>query len=514
MTERLRMSGIGKSFGGVEVLSAVDFAVGGGEVVGLLGANGAGKSTLMKILSGVYTMDAGEIVLDGRPIQIHGPIDAIAHGIRLLPQELSVHPDMTIAENMFVADPLHRRVLGLRLIDRKAMNARARAILSDLGLGHVDPAWPMKRLRAPEQRVVEIARAIAGEARVLIMDEPTAALSEQETRLLFDVLRRLAGQGVSVVYISHYLDEVFEICQRIVVLRDGRNAGDFPAATSTHQDVLRAMLGNVVTDLYPPRAQTVGDPMLEVEGLSVGRDLRGIDFSVRRGEIFGVFGLIGSGLDQLGRGIYGALGHLEGGGFRIDGERYVPSDVRTANRAGIGFIAAERKREGIVGDLTVRENITLPFLDRFMTRGVMQRPAERRHVNRWIGDLSIRTRGPEQPIRTLSGGNQQKVCIARWLMEGVKLLILEEPTRGVDIGARKEIYGKLRDLADRGLALLVISSDVEEIAGLADRGLVLDRGEVAVRFEGPQDPTALMHAAAGGARRTDRDGARTEMAAG
>lgn len=500
MGARLQMSGIRKSFGGIEVLSDVEFAVGDGEVVGLLGANGAGKSTLMKILSGVYSMDSGSIVLDGAPVQITTPISAIASGIRLLPQELSVHPDMTIAENMFVADPLHKRVLGLRLVDNRAMKDKARKILTDLGLGHVDPGWPMKRLRAPEQRVVEIARAIAGEARVLIMDEPTAALSEQETKLLFDVLRRLAAQGVSVVYISHYLDEVFDICQRIVVLRDGRNAGDFPVATSTHQDVLQAMLGNVVTDLYPPRAKAPGAPVLEAQGLTVGQDLYNVDFTVRAGEIFGVFGLIGSGLDQLGRSIYGVLGHIDGGKLVLDGKPYAPSDSRAANRAGIGFIAAERKREGIVGDLSVRENTTMPFLERFVSGGIMQKAAERNHVNRWIDDLSIKTRGSEQTIRTLSGGNQQKVCIARWLVDGVKLLILEEPTRGVDIGARKEIYAKLRDLADRGLGLLVISSDVEEIAGLADCGLVLERGEVARRFQGPQDPADLMHAAAGGAR--------------
>ena len=346
MPERLRMSSIRKSFGGAEVLSNVVLAVDEGEIVGLLGANGAGKSTLVKILSGIYAMDSGQISLDGLSVRITSPIDAIARGVRMLPQELSIHPDLSVAENMFVNDPPCRRFAGVNLVDRKTMRSKAHEILGDLGLGDVDPALPMKRLRAPEQRVVEIARAIAGDARVLVMDEPTAALSEPEVKRLFDVLRRLSAQGVSVIYISHYLDEIFSICQRVIVLRDGRNAGDFPIATSTHHDVLQAMLGNVVADLYPPGAAQPGESILTVKGLTVGRDLDQIDFAVQRGEIFGVFGLIGSGLSQIGRAVYGSLGRPDGGTMTLDDQLFAPTDPGVSTRAGIGFIGRGAQARG------------------------------------------------------------------------------------------------------------------------------------------------------------------------
>lgn len=486
------MRGVWKSFGSNAVLRDVALTARAGEIVGLLGSNGAGKSTLVKILSGAYSADRGDIVIDGAPVVIEGPRSAIDHGVGLLPQELSVHNDMSVAENIFLGDLPMRRRFGLPAVDRASMATRAAETLRQLGFDHIDPGRMMASLSVPEKRVVEIARAVAGKARILIMDEPTAALTDQEAKSLFQVLRRLSDQGVTVIYISHYLDEVFEICDRIDVLRDGINAGSFDTETSDHDAVLSAMLGGAVEQLYPDHGATTGETLLTVDGLSVGGLLDDIGFTVGKGEIFGVFGLVGSGVESLGRAIYGAFGSVDLGSLSVAGQPYTPRNPRAAKAAGIAFVAAERKQEGIVADLTLRENLSLPFLDRFGGALKVDVGAEKAHANRWIEALGIKARGSEQRIRFLSGGNQQKVCIARWLVDGMALLILEEPTRGVDIGARKEIYRELRTLADQGLGILVLSSDVEEIAGIADRALVLDRGRVAGRSDAPSDAETLM----------------------
>jgi ribose transport system ATP-binding protein len=495
-TPRLAMKGIGKAFGGVPVLSNVDFTVEAGKVVALLGSNGAGKSTLMKILTGIYPRDGGTIAIDGEPVSFAAPAEAIAAGVRLLPQEISVMPDMTVAENIFVGDlPMRKGPFGIRAVDDRAMKARSRELLDQLGFGSIDPEATMKRLSVAEQRIVEIARALAGHARILIMDEPTAALTEQEAELIFRIIRRLKEQSVSVVYISHYLSEVFAISDSIVVLRDGRNAGTFLTAATSQADVLSAMLGNTVDDLYATGpAGAPGADVLSVEALSIPGKIDDVGFSIRAGEILGIFGLVGSGIEVLGRALYGALGQLKSGTVRLGGRSYRPSSPRAGKLAGIGFVAAERKKEGIIAELTVRENIALSFEERFERGLFVSQAAETANAVKWIEALGIRARSPEQRLRTLSGGNQQKVCIARWLVDGVQLLILEEPTRGVDVGARKEIYAKLRELADRGFAVLVLSSDVEEVAGLGDRMLVLDRGRVVGRFERGATAAALMAA--------------------
>jgi ribose transport system ATP-binding protein len=471
---RLQMRGIGKSFGGIPVLSEVELSVEAGEVVALLGSNGAGKSTLMKILVGNYGRDAGSILIDGQETRLSEPGLAVAAGIRLLPQEISVMPDMTVAENIFLGElPMKR----------------------SLGLPTVDVSLPVKRLSVAEQRIIEIARALAGDASIMILDEPTAALTHQEAMMIFKIIRRLKEKQVSIIYISHHMSEVFEISDRVVVLRDGRNAGVFTTAETNREDVLLAMLGRAVGDLYvSPATGGQGEDVLSVMGLAVAGKLSDISFSIRSGEIFGVFGLVGSGVEVLGRALFGVIGPLRTGTTTLAGKPFNPRSPLEAKAAGVGFVAAERKKEGIIADLSVRENIVLPFQDRFVQRGLVSRVAEDAQARRWIDGLGIRTRGPEQRIRTLSGGNQQKVCIARWLVDGMKLLILEEPTRGVDVGARKEIYAELRDLADRGFAVLVLSSDVEEVAGLSDRSLVLDRGAIAGRFDGGAKPTALMAA--------------------
>lgn len=492
---RLQMQGIGKSFGGVPVLSQAALTVEAGEVVALLGSNGAGKSTLMKILTGVYSRDQGSILVDGQEVLFTAPGQAVAAGIRLLPQEISVMPDMTVAENIFLGDLPMKRSFGFPVVDDGAMRQRSRQLLDQLGFGAIDVDTPVKRLPVAEQRIVEIARALAGEASVLIMDEPTAALTEQEAQMIFRIIRRLKEQQVSVIYISHHLAEVFEISDSIAVLRDGRNAGTFITAHTSRDEILTAMLGNAVGDLYVTKTDdNFGADVLTVTGLSVPDKLTDISFSIRAGEILGVFGLVGSGVEVLGRALFGVLGPLEPGRATLAGKPFQPRTPMDAKRAGAGFVAAERKKEGIIADLTVRENIVLPFQERFVHWGNVSRAAEDKQARHWIQGLGIRARGPEQKIRTLSGGNQQKVCIARWLVDGIQLLILEEPTRGVDVGARKEIYAKLRDLADRGFAVFVLSSDVEEVAGISDRSLVLDRGRIAGSFGRGAKPAELMAA--------------------
>ncbi|WP_284948212.1 sugar ABC transporter ATP-binding protein [Acidisoma cladoniae] len=493
---RLEMIGIDKAFSTVRVLRGVDFAVGAGEVVALLGSNGAGKSTLMKVLSGVNTRDAGEIRIDGQPVAINGPEDAIRAGIRLLPQELSVHPDMTVAENVSMGDMPVRKCLGISIIDRRTMRSRAETLLGRLGMTGIDPARLVGTLSLSQQRVIEIARALAGDARILIMDEPTAALAEAEAEILFDVIETLASQGVSIIYISHYLDEVFRLSQRIVVLRDGIVAGNFTTVVSSHDNVLQAMLGNTLGALFPPKTtEATHRPVLSVEGLTLPNWLDDISFTVGTGEILGVFGLIGSGIERIGRALYGAEQGVRLNAATLQGRAFRPRSPHASVQAGLGFVAAERKREGLIGILTVRDNTTITFLNRFVRGPHVDHKAETRETTRWIDALGIRTKGPEQEIRFLSGGNQQKVCLARWMLGDVRVLILEEPTRGVDLGARREIYAQIRKLAADGLGLLVISSDAEEVAGLVDRTLILNDGRVTAVLDPEADAATILAAA-------------------
>ena len=325
------------------------------------------------------------------------------------------------------------------------------------------------------------------------MDEPTAALTSKETETLFNVLENVRKTGVGIIYISHYLDEVFDICQKIVVLRDGLNVGNFETSVSNHNEVLAAMLGSAVEDLYPTKKEFENnDIALSLHNVTFSNQLFDLNFDIRKGEIFGVFGLLGSGLEELGRNIYGVNGRNQKGQFKIFGEKYVPINPRVGKKFGIGFIPAERKTEGILSELSLRKNITIPFIDNFLKNGILQENKEKKFSNKWIEEFDIKCLNSEQLFKFLSGGNQQKACIARWLVEEVKLLIVEEPTRGVDLGARKEIYSKLRDLCEDGLTILVLSSDVEEIHGLADRYMVLNRGKIKNIFEGKVSVETLM----------------------
>ncbi len=495
MVNRIDMVNVDKSFAGVSVLSDVGFSIQPGEVVALLGANGAGKSTLMKIMTGVYTRDAGSIRVEGVEVRMSSPREAAALGISFLPQEISVMPDMTVAENICLAnmDQLGRGAF----VNRAAMRAKAAKILGQVGFGHVSPDSYVGHLSVAEQRIVEIARALASDANVLVMDEPTAALSERDAQAMFEVLRNLREDGTSVVYISHYLGEVFEISDRIEVLRDGRNAGSFHTAETDVESVLAAMLGRAAETLFDHRQAPITDKAaFEATALGWKDKLSNVSFTVSMGEIFGIFGLVGSGVEDLGRVVFGAEGRNVRGDMQLLGSPYRAINPAHGKACGIGYVTAERKADGILGDLSVAQNLASAFWPEYRSGPFASRRAEAALAQKWIEGFGIRTSGPDQPVRLLSGGNQQKVCVARWLHEGVRLLILEEPTRGVDMGARRDIYRQLAEFAARGLTVLVLSSDAEEIAGLCDRSLVLNRGRVVQRFGRGADAGALLAATA------------------
>lgn len=489
---RLEMHDIQKSFGPVQVLNGVSMKVMPGEIIALLGSNGAGKSTLMKILTANYTKNAGDIRVNDTLVDFASPRDASRVGIRFLPQEISVFPELTIAENICMSAESKGSV------NWPDMARRAAKVLDELGFGHLKPQRLVADLPVAERRIVEIARALEGRADILVMDEPTASLSEAESEQIFVILRRLKERGTSIVYISHYLKEVFEISDRIVVLRDGLNAGEFDPRTAEVGEVVNAMLGKVAGSMFDerPPLPKAAPTVLTCKNLSLPGQVEDVSFDVRAGEILGVFGLIGSGVEVLGRLIFGAEGRPPSGELTLNGKPYTPISPLKGKNAGIGFVTAERKTDGIMADMSVRENLVAAFQTDYGNAVLTSPERETAHVADWIEKLGIKTAGPEQAIRFLSGGNQQKVCVARWLNPKVKLLILEEPTRGVDVGARKDIYKQLVEFAREGLAVLVLSSDVEEIAGLSDRSMVIDRGRITAEFKAGATPGDLMAASA------------------
>lgn len=493
-TPRLRMSGINKSFSGVRVLKDVDFEIAPGEVVAILGSNGAGKSTLVKILTGVYSRDSGQIEIDGETVEMTTSRESAKLGISFLPQEISVIVDMTVAENICMAN------LGSsNFVNYRMMRKRSKEILDELGFGYISVDAIVGRLSVAEQRIVEIARALSEDASILVMDEPTASLSEKESVLIFEIINRLKAKKTSIVYISHYLKEVFEIADRIEILRDGENEGSFLPKESDVNTVVNAMLGRVAGQLFDKREpidHNVAD-IFTADDLHWNNRINGISLNIKKGEIVGVFGMVGSGVEVLGRVLFGVEGGGYSGEMTLAAKPYKPKSPIIAKAAGMGFVTAERKTDGILSELSVSENIAAAFQTTYGNGPFTSPKRELILANSWIEKLGIKTSGADQAIRLLSGGNQQKVCVARWLHPSVKMLILEEPTRGVDVGARKDLYTHLVHYAREGLAILVLSSDVEEVAGLCDRSLVIDRGEIVAEYPAGTEASVLMAATAG-----------------
>ena len=471
------MEGISKSFPGVQALRDVQFEVLAGEVHALVGENGAGKSTLMRILGGVHQRDAGEIRLRGLPVEIPSPVHARRLGISIIHQELNQVPALPVAENIFLGrEP--RRAGGF--VDWKTMYARADTLLQDLGLP-IDPRRRLGTLTVAEQQLVEIAKALSVEADLVIMDEPTAALTVEETERLFRFIRDLRPRGVGIVYITHRLEEIFTIADRVTVLRDGQYVGTYPIGELTMDGLIRLMVGRQLTEKFPKEPVAAGAPVLEVRGLTSSERFTDVSFTVHRGEILGIAGLIGSGKTAVAHAIFGAI-PVDSGEILVDGH---PITIRSPSEAiahGIGLVTEDRKRLGLVLGMSVTANITLPALPELETAGFVRRREEAVRVTQAIRDLDMAVASPDQPARNLSGGTQQKVVVAKWLQTGARVLLLVEPTRGIDVGAKVEMYRLMVALARGGVGIVMISSELPEILGMSDRILVMHEGRITGEF--------------------------------
>jgi ribose transport system ATP-binding protein len=493
------MEGIVKTFPGVVALDGASLRVSIGEVHAVIGQNGAGKSTLIKILNGAHRRDAGTVLLDGRAVDFHNPIEAQRAGVSTIYQEINLVPYRSIAENIFMG----REPLRAGFLDRTRMNRDAASVLDRLGI-QLDVRKPLSALNIAMQQMVAIARAISSDARIVIMDEPTSSLDDREVEVLFEVIRGLQANGIAVIYISHRLDELYAVCDRVTIMRDGKTIDDLPIVGARKVELVARMLGKEIgevrrsgaTGFAQPGTRPPGEVLVEAVGLQ-GERLAGASVTVRSGEIVGLAGLLGSGRTEVARAVFGA--DPANGDLRVRGKPVRWRSPRDAIRAGFGLCAEDRKIDGIVPHMSVRENLTLAALPALSRNGIVDRAEQRRIVDRFIERLGIKTSGPEQKIRELSGGNQQKVLLARWLCLNPSLLLLDEPTRGIDVGAKAEIQGLIDELADDGLGVLMISSELEEITEGADRVVVLREGRTVAEFDHAEaNQDTVMHAMAHG----------------
>jgi ribose transport system ATP-binding protein len=498
------MEGITKRFPGVLALQDAALRVGSGEVHALVGENGAGKSTLIKVLTGAYGRDSGTIVFAGREVDFHSPQQAQANGVSTIYQEINLIPFRSVAENIF----LGREPRRWGLIDWRQMNDGAEKLLRRFGIV-LDVTQPLLHYNVAIQQMVAIARAVSFQSKLVVMDEPTSSLDEREVAILFDVIRQLKADGVSVIFVSHRLDELYAICDRVTIMRDGRTVAEQPMAAISKLELVAKMLGKELGEVrrsgqtaFSAAAHQAAQTLLEAEGLRQGRTLQDANVSVRAGEIVGLAGLLGSGRTEVARAIFGA-DTVEAGEIRLAGQPvrfHTPAD---AIRAGIGFCSEDRKAEGIIPDMSVRENLTLAALPTLARHGIVAREQQQAIVDRFVKRLGIKTAGPDQKIRELSGGNQQKVLLARWLCLNPKLLILDEPTRGIDVGAKGEIQTLINELADNGLGVLMISSELEELTEGSDRVVVLRDGRTVAELPHDQiSQDAIMGAMAHGVEET------------
>ncbi|MFD7874082.1 sugar ABC transporter ATP-binding protein [Streptomyces sp. NPDC059766] len=470
--ELLRIEGIRKSFPGVVALDGVDFDLRRGEVHVLLGENGAGKSTLIKMLSGANTPDAGRILVDGAEVRIHGAQDAERLGIATIYQEFNLVPDLTVAENIF----LGRQPRRFGMVDRKAMEAAAATLLERVGVP-VSPRARVRELGIARLQMVEIAKALSLNARVLIMDEPTAVLTSEEVEKLFAIVRSLREDGVGIVFITHHLDEIAALGDRVTVIRDGRSVGQVPASTP-EEELVRLMVGRSIEQQYPRERVAAGPALLSVEGLARDGVFHDIGFEVHAGEVVGIAGLVGAGRTEVVRAVFGADPY-DRGSVKVSGSVLRRHDVSAAMAAGIGLVPEDRKGQGLVLDASVEENLGLVTMRAATRAGLVDRRSQHEAAARIAGQLGVRMAGLGQHVRTLSGGNQQKVVIGKWLLADTKVLILDEPTRGIDVGAKVEIYQLINELTAAGAAVLMISSDLPEVLGMSDRVLVMAQGRIA-----------------------------------
>lgn len=470
---QIEMRGIDKSFGSNTVLKDAGFLLESGEIHALMGENGAGKSTLMKILTGVYTKDAGTVIVDGQKVCYKNPQEAERAGIVFIHQELNVLFDLTVEENMFLGKEIHNK---FGVCDKKTMKARVKEILDKLGVD-INPGEIMSNLSVGQQQMIEIAKALMVDAKVIIMDEPTAALTQSETAILFKVVKSLREKGVSIVYISHRMEEIFELCDRITILRDGSYIDTKRIKDTDMNDVVKMMIGREIGERYPARQSKIGEVVLEVDNLSCPGVFERVNFKVHAGEVLGVSGLMGAGRTEIMQAIFGNMPHVTGT-IKLNGKVIQNKSPQQAMKNGIGFITEDRKVEGLMLEESIMKNISIANLGRISNHGVIRRKTEQDLVKRGIEELRIKCFGPQHDCGNLSGGNQQKVVFAKWMYTDPKVLILDEPTRGVDIGAKKEIYNIINELAEKGVAIIMVSSELPEVLGMSDRVMIVREGLV------------------------------------
>lgn len=474
----LEMKDIYKSFPGVNVLKNVTFQLKAGEVHALMGENGAGKSTLMKILMGIYTADSGEVLLDGKPVVNRDPRDAMEHGISMIPQEINPVMDMMVFENVFMGRELRT---ALRLVDRRRMISETEALLEDLGIS-IGATQYMRNLSVAQCQLIEIVKAISVGAKIIIMDEPTSAITDHEVETLFRQIRQLRRQNVAMIYISHKMDEIFQICDRITVLRDGETVGCDEAKNFNQQQLIHMMVGRDITDVFPKADVPIGEVVLEAKDIEVGQKVRGVSFYLRRGEVLGIAGLVGAGRSELVEAVFGVRQKTGGQVFKNGQELHI-RHPRHAIENGLALITEDRKATGLDLIASVRENITMASLLEISRRGLLQSARESQAARQYIDLLRIKTPGERTLAGNLSGGNQQKVVLAKWLMTEADVMIFDEPTRGIDVGAKRDIYLLIGEFVKQGKAVIVISSEIPEIMGLSDRVLVMAEGRLTGELE-------------------------------
>ncbi len=491
----LELRDVHKSFDAVHALRGVSLELHAGEVHGLAGENGAGKSTIVRVIGGEHRPDTGVVLVDGEPVAFAGPRDAQRHGIAVIHQEPTQFPDLTVAENVFMGrQPLR----SMRRIDRAAMHRRTAELFESLGVP-IDPGRVTRGLSIADQQIIEIGKALSAEARIIVMDEPTAALSTVEAERLFRVAARLAEGGAALLFISHRLEEMYTICQRVTVLRDGSLVTSSPMADIDRDTLVRSMVGRSVEQLYPSRSASPADTALVVEGLTRAGVFADVSFEVRRGEIVGLAGLVGSGRSEVARAIFG-VDDRDAGTVMVSGRRLPAGDPRAAIAAGVAMVPEDRREQGLILDLSIERNATLPRLGAVSRWGIVRRSRERAMASTWADRLGVKRRRLADPVATLSGGNQQKVVLGKWLATEPGVLIVDEPTRGIDVGAKVEVHALLSELAASGMAVLMISSELSEVLGMADRVLVMHEGRLTAELS-KEDATEekVLQAATGGA---------------
>lgn len=488
------MKNIYKAFGTNAVLEGVNFDTHGGEIHALMGENGAGKSTMMNILTGMHKKDQGTILINGKEHSYTNPKEAEEHGVSFIHQEMNTWPQMTVLENLFIGKEMKNKIGFIR---SKEMKTLALKTFKELGIT-MDLDADVQTLSVGQQQMIEIAKALMTDCQVLIMDEPTAALTDREIRMLFKIIQHLKTKEVAIIYISHRMEEIFEISDRITVMRDGMTVDTTLTKETNVDDVVRKMVGREISDYYPKKNAEIGETVFEVKNLSGTSGFENISFSVKSGEIVGFSGLMGAGRTEIMRGIFG-IDPISQGEIILEGKKVQLKNPSTSIKAGVGFLTENRKEEGLVLDFSINDNISLPSIDEFRVRGLIDTKTEDEFVQLLMKRLTVKAQNEDISAGSLSGGNQQKVVLAKWIGIGPKVLILDEPTRGVDVGAKREIYQLMNELAERGVAIVMVSSDLPEVLGVSDRILVVHEGKIAGelnRTEATQEK--IMNLATGG----------------